>query len=340
VPIRLDLSFFACNFFILGALFQRFMREDLNLLFLGGAKRVSVAEYFIAAGDRLGKKVNIFSYELSSDVPISFIGKIILGLKWKDLKVQEDLIRIIKENHIHILIPFLDPATITAAQLKDQNAPVWTPVSGTKACEIFFDKIMANEWFIQNQFPVPNENGFPRIAKPRKGSASQGIVVLKDDLSLSEFISQYPDAEKDYLIQKYIEGEEWSVDCFVSSKGEIISVVPRRRLETSGGEAVKSVTVRDEEIIELSKKMIKASNLTGPLTIQFIRDKKTGKNYFMEVNPRLGGGVVTSIGAGADIPEMILKEYLGITLSPVEDWKSNLLMIRAYREFFRYADYH
>lgn len=316
------------------------MGEDLNLLFLGGAKRVSVAEYFIAAGDRLGIKVNIFSYELSSDVPISFIGKIIIGLKWKDPKVTEDLIRVIQENNIRILIPFLDPATITAATLKSIQAPVWIPVAGTKECEIFFDKILANEWFVKNNFPVPNQTGFPRIAKPRKGSASQGIIILKDENSLSEFLLKYPKAEQEYLIQKFIEGEELSVDCFVSSKGEIISVVPRKRLETSGGEAVKSVTVKDEAIIEQSKKMIIASRLTGPLTIQFITDKKTGKNYFMEVNPRLGGGVVTSIGAGANIPEMILKEYLNLPLSPVEDWKANVLMVRAYREFFRYADHH
>ena len=33
----------------------------------------------------------------------------------------------------------------------------------------------------------------------------------------------------------------------------------------------------------------------------------------MEINPRLGGGAVCSVHAGADIPGMILDEAMGVT---------------------------
>lgn len=47
------------------------MRQAVNILFLGGAKRVSMARMFQASGERLGLDVNIFSYELSPEAPIA-----------------------------------------------------------------------------------------------------------------------------------------------------------------------------------------------------------------------------------------------------------------------------
>ena len=43
-------------------------KKEINILFLGGAKRVSLARKVIAAGEKLGVRVNIFSYELSPEV--------------------------------------------------------------------------------------------------------------------------------------------------------------------------------------------------------------------------------------------------------------------------------
>ena len=58
----------------------------------------------------------------------------------------------------------------------------------------------------------------------------------------------------------------------------------------------------------------------------------------MEINPRLGSGVVASIEAGADVCLNILNEYLEIPNDFNYSWKENLLMVRAYREFYFYAN--
>lgn len=51
----------------------------------------------------------------------------------------------------------------------------------------------------------------------------------------------------------------------------------------------------------------------------------------MEINPRLGGGVVTSIGAGSGIIEMILDEYLGKEVKSQTEWRDNTLMVRYFK---------
>ena len=59
------------------------MHRNLNILMLGGAKRVAMAEQLIRAGKRLGCNVKIFSHELSNQEPIASIdtSKIHLRLK-------------------------------------------------------------------------------------------------------------------------------------------------------------------------------------------------------------------------------------------------------------------
>ena len=110
------------------------------------------------------------------------------------------------------------------------------------------------------------------------------------------------------------------------------SIVPRIRLETSGGEAVRSKTVKDMSIIEESKKILTSGHFRGPITIQYIKDNTNGNVYVMEINPRLGGAVVTSIGAGSGIIKMILNEYLGYSINPITDWRDNTVMVRYFNE--------
>lgn len=313
------------------------MEDEINILFLGGAKRVSLAECLISAGKQLGKTVHIFSYELDKYVPIASIGKIIVGLKWNDPAVLNHLTPTIKENNIHIVLPFVDGATVIAAKLKNEVKDVFVPVSAELTCDMMFDKVKANDWFIKNQIPVPAYAGqLPAIAKPRKGSASQGLVIMHTAQDLNTFKANYK--EDDFLIQRYITADEYTVDAYISKEGKALSIVPRKRMEVTSGEVTKSITIRDNEVIELSKDVISKIRFEGPITLQFLRDKQTQQLYMMEINPRFGGGVVTSIKAGADACSMLLNEYLGNTVEEITDWEENLIMTRAFREFFYHAN--
>lgn len=307
--------------------------NTINILFLGGAKRVSIGERFIEAGAKLGKTVQLFSYELDDYVPISAIATIIVGLRWKDSNLFEHLKEVVATHQIDIIVPFLDPSTVVAAKLKEQLPTIYIPVSEEKICDIFFNKATANDWFIANKFPVPHQDltHFPLIAKPIRGSASQGIRKLNHITDLSQFLVSHD--ECDYLIQGFITGSEYTVDCYVGENGEVLSVVPRKRIETAGGEVTKSVTEKDEAMIAIATEVLQRAGFKGAITIQFLKDE-TGL-YIMEINPRFGGGVIASIEAGADSPMFLLKDFLAIENQPVHDWQDKLLMMRANREFFR-----
>lgn len=315
---------------------------DINILFLGGAKRVSLAEHFQISGKKMGFNVNIFSYELQKECPIAAVGKVIIGKRWKDKALAEDMKNVVSKNHINIVLPFVDPAVEIIALHARAFEKVFIPISSYDICAVMFDKKRSEKWFIDNDIPIPISFSshdifpFPIIIKPRRGSASQGIEVIG---SWEEWKKvENPD---DYVIQRFIENKtEYTVDCYVSQKGEIISIVPRERLVVAGGEVMNSRTIKDSTLDKLSRKILKAGDFKGPITIQFIRDNQTNETFVMEINPRLGGGVITSIEAGADIPSYILNEYLGNEIPPCTDWEANTLMTRYYKEVMFYANNH
>ncbi len=308
--------------------------RNLNILFLGGAKRVSLAEKFIDEGKKMGIDVKIFSYELDENVPISFIAEIIIGLRWKDSNLYTHLLEVIDTKNIDIVLPFLDYATIVLARLKKltEDKGVFIPVSDEKLCEVFFDKNLANEWCIRNGINIPsNTDKYPLIAKPIHGSASKGILMLENPFDLNRL-----DNKQDYLIQQFINGKEYSVDVYVSTEDkEIISIVPRIRLETQGGESIKSITIKEERLINYSREIIEKTKLIGPLTLQLIENEETEELYFMEINPRFGGAVLNSIFSGANSPMYLLNDFYKIKNTYNGDWTDKFLMIRRFSEHYR-----
>ncbi|MCM1291203.1 MAG: ATP-grasp domain-containing protein [Prevotella sp.] len=313
--------------------------KQLVVMMLGGARRVSMAELLKESGKRMGYDIKIVSYELLAQVPIAIIAKVEVGLKWTDPDVVADIVRVANEYKVNIILPFVDGAIEIASECRKHLPDVFIPVSEYETSRILFDKLEAAKAFKQHKLAIPKtytaiNADVPAIAKPRHGTSSRGIKVFQniEDLMQLENLSEY-------LVQEYIQNrEEYTVDCYVSQEGEVLVSVPRLRIEVVGGEVSRTKTFRIPELIESSHEVIRAFDLKGPVTLQFIHDLDKNRYLLMEVNPRLGGGVICSIYAGAPIPDYILKEALGVKVSPCNDWTDHTLMARYQKEtiFFDY----
>lgn len=321
-------------------------QQEIHILFLGGAKRVSFAEHLIAIGREQALSIRIFSYELTSSVPIASVGTVIKGLRWNDPTLIAHLETVTKENHISILLPFVDPAIEIASQIKTLCPNIFIPVSPVEICRTMFDKQHAQIWFEQHQLPVPesftdlSHADYPLILKPRFGSASKGIEIIYDAEDAIRF-EKRGWGLSNYLIQKYIARRiEYTVDCYVMQDGSPWSIVPRIRKETAGGEATVTETVAEPEMVQLSKKILQTGNFRGPVTIQFIRDCETGRLYIMEINPRYGGGVIASFAAGANSLKPLIDESLHRKPQPCGEWQAGVTMSRYFKEVIFYATNH
>lgn len=305
--------------------------QQINILFLGGAKRVAIARMFKKAAARMGYDCRIFSYEMGADEAIACEATIIEGLRWSDPQCDAHLRQIVAEHSIKAVIPFVDGAVAVAARLADVT---FVPSCEPELAADMFDKVKAATMFEAAAIPVPatyhpGQPSLRLIAKPANGSASKGIVAIRSLQQLDEFLA----LGDEYLIQERIDNRrEYSVDCYVDVfTGRILAACPRQRLQVSGGEVVKTATVDKPELVDLSAKTIESLSLRGALTLQFIEDLDDGRILLMEINPRLGGGAVCSVEAGADIPQLILSQALDMEAAPVE-WRPGV-------EIARYLDH-
>lgn len=308
-------------------------KSVVTILFLGGSRRVSLAEQFKRSGKQMGCEVKFVSYELDTDVPIALEGEVIKGLEFNDPKVVDDIVRVVEDKNVNIILPIVNGAMEVASLLRDRLPDVFVPVSDYDVTRMMYDKVDAAAAFEKAGIPIPKtysiiDNEMPAIIKPRKGGSSRGIKIFNE---LSDLMNT-PDLDK-YIIQEYLEhAREYTVDCYVSREGETLMTVPRERLEVMGGEVTRTKTCRIPELIELARKIIDTFGFRGPVTIQFLYDCKIGHYKLMEVNPRLGGGVICSIYAGAPVTDYILKESLGVPVYPCKDWTENVLMARFQKE--------
>lgn len=293
-------------------------RAPLGILMLGGAKRLTMARHLARAAAAHGMEARFTSYELHCDEPVGAVAAIVEGLRWDDPGVIADIERVMAARGIHILLPFVDGAIEIAAVIAGRNPGVYVPVCSPSMARALYDKVLSADLFESHGIAVPATwrpgagPVFPLIAKPRRGSASAGIRILRDADDLGALTD--PSA---YLIQEYVGGaEEYTVDCFISADGSASVFSPRRRLATLGGEVTRTVTVDIPGLTAGARATAAALGLRGAFTIQYLR--RDSRLLLMEINPRLGGGATASIAAGADIAAMIVEDAAGLPISPRE----------------------
>lgn len=271
-----------------------------------------MANLFIKEAALLGYDARLYSFELDKDVPIASVAKVIIGGKWSDPDILDQIHKIVLEKKIDILLPFVDGAVEVAAEYCRNSSTVWTPASSPEISRAMFDKVMADELLRAQSIPLPRRvtgkepDFFPVIAKPRTGSASKGIKVIHD---MTEWRNAAINPDN-YIVQEYIDNrKEYTLDCYIDSTGHITAISPRLRIEVVGGEVSRTVTVDLPQGIEIARNAIKGIGLRGAVTVQLIEDIDSGRLLLMEINPRLGGGAVCSVYAGVNLPQMIINDW-------------------------------
>jgi carbamoyl-phosphate synthase large subunit len=208
-------------------------------------------------------------------------------------------------------------------------------VSDPGTIEIACDKTETNRWLMANGFPTvrqasleavladPSDWTFPVVVKPRFGSASINVAVVKSAAMLKTAARNQPEM----IVQEEAVGIEHTVNVFVE-EGKCLCAVPHRRIETRGGEVSKGITRRSSELMRLMAAIAeRLPGARGPLNIQGFVDSANNIKV-IEINARFGGGFPLANQAGAKFPLWLLEELLGLPSSATWEWQDNLLMLR------------
>jgi carbamoyl-phosphate synthase large subunit len=235
-------------------------------------------------------------------------------------------------NGINLVVPTIDTELAILARGKDSFADsgILLAISSPHVCTTFHLKTSTESFFLEHGFLTPRvlndppESAYPLFAKLDNSSCSKGAARVDSPAQARTLIEGDPG----YIFQEFIEGDEFTIDAFIDSRGEVVAVVPRLRLEVRAGEVSKALAVKDPGIIRDVKKLCACiQGAYGTLTIQLIRDDR-GRFHFIEINPRFGGGYPLSWRAGADFADYLIRDAMGEDLTYSDKWRGNTLMLR------------
>lgn len=315
--------------------------QPIKALFTSSGRRVELIDIF--------KKEGFITYAADCDTtaPTLFTA----GKKFIVPRVMDNpdryidaLMDIVKNESIDVIIPLIDTELTTLAKAKEtflkHNATVL--ISDPGFVDIAFDKYRTALFFKKIGVLTPethlvkeiieknadlDRTFFPALLKPRFGSAGKGIISCRD-MDYILFLYSKGDLE-DYVVQQKVQGHEITTDIFGDGRGNMIAAVQRKRVKIRGGEMERGITVKYDRLIENTLRFTQHYKPFGAVNIQCFYDKEREKVFYIEINPRFGGGYPLAYNAGANFPGMIKKLLKGEKITAGhDDYREGLSMSR------------
>lgn len=308
----------------------------MNVLITAIGKRVQLLNY-------LRRSLKVVGIDCSSlNAAKNFVDKFYEVPNCTDVSYIREIIKICKLENVDLIIPLHEKEfeVLENNREKFKSIGVEILLSSKEIIEICNDKISTHKFFKENNIISPTsyskkqiqsridnnqDINYPLIIKPINGMGSIDVFKVNNSYELKFFLNYV----KNPIIQSFIEGTEYTIDVLLDLDANIISLVPRVRIEVRSGEVSKSRVEKNIKIIkkteELIYKLKKYGDIKGPLTIQCIVNDNG--IYFIEINCRFGGGVPLSFESGIDYGNYIKKMYDGESIERIYNFKE-LTMIR------------
>lgn len=311
----------------------------LNVLLSAAGRRVALLHILQDSLDELDVSGTVIASDITPTCSsMQAARRRILVPSVRDPQCLAAMLRIVREEHVILIVPTIDPELPFYAEHKGEfaSAGCRVNISSPETIKIGSDKQRTHELLVRNGIPTvaqwPLEKAIleaalplPLVVKPRFGSASIGVSLIRDRRQLHCRMG-----ESDLIVQGAAPGREYTVDVFVDKRGTLMAAVPRLRLETRGGEVSKGVTVRNSAVIEAARHVVDALPCArGVLNIQIFHDEASGQVSVIEINPRFGGGYPLTHQAGAPMARWLIEEAMDLPCSARDDqWREGVVMLR------------
>lgn len=285
-----------------------------------------------------------------------------------DINFIPDIIRICNKYGINVIFPLVTSELFILSQYKSYflEKGISVIVSDFESLEIANDKSALYNHLFKLDIKVPYFKvvnnldalirafaslGYPQnpiCIKPSISNGSRGVRII--DNSIDEFdllFNHKPNSlyipydrlieilkNKDIpelLVSEVLPGDEYTIDTIVSN-GTVKIVLPRRRSRMNGGISVAGCFENNLEIIEYCTKILECLNLDGPIGLQ-VKKSITGEFKLLEINPRIQGTSVASLGMGVNLPLISIYNSCGLKYKiPSLKWGTSF--VRYYNEVF------
>jgi carbamoyl-phosphate synthase large subunit len=240
------------------------------------------------------------------------------------------------------MIPTLDAELITFIRLRHELEPLGMKMLvPTEEQLMMRSKAKLGEFAHEQGIPFPfsiaimtpdtllgamNQLGVPLVVK---GCYYEAAICHTLDQARAAYFAIANKWGLPVIAQAYVPGEEYDICALGDPDGKLNGAVAMRKLRlTDKGKAWAGITVRDEELLDLTRKVIEGLQWTGPMEIEFIRSTHDQRFYLFEINPRFPAWCYLTAGSGLNLPARYLKLAQGISVPASLDYRPGTIFVR------------
>jgi carbamoyl-phosphate synthase large subunit len=244
------------------------------------------------------------------------------------------LLDICQKEKIHLLFPGLDAELMPLSQNIEAFKKVGTTVvvSSKEVITISDDKQQTYNQLTKVGVKVPFtcgledyaflEKDLPLIVKQKVGGArSKNVFVVKTIEDWVIATQHVGDDLFDFIVQEYIEGDEYTCGT-INWDGQCHGVIVMRRI-LRDGDTHKCFSVKNTVIEDTVRQVAQAIKPFGACNIQL--RMKDGVPYIFEINARCSGTTAARTLCGFNEPKMIA-DHLLKGIKPVFDIKEQTIL--------------
>ncbi len=287
-------------------------RPQLRILLSSAGRRVGLLRAFRSSASALGGPSGDVRLRSEPGVELRLHGG---GLCLRVPPVTspdfiEAMLGYCERHGIALVIPTIDTELIAYSHAHDRFAAIGTTVSigSPTLVDMARDKLATARFLAGAGIPSPRTASaaellagserwaWPLLAKPRHGSSSRGIHVVRDRADVGQLC-----VGEDYVVQEMLRGREFTVNMFFDDRGQLGCAVPHERLKVRAGEVEKGVTDRHAVLCGLARDFARSvEGAFGAMCFQAIVDE-AGEASLFEINARFGGGYPLAHHAGGHL---------------------------------------
>lgn len=230
------------------------------------------------------------------------------------------------------ILPISETSIVGVAAIR-KNLPknVVTVLPSDRALEFTLSKFHATRLALDLGIPCPTtaflSNGnlscdasgleglrFPIIIKidnyfTEGGGYARGKhFVAEDAVQADEILNNLRDVRTRLIAQELLPGSGAGAYLLRFHGKTYLSFTHRRLHEVpySGGASSFRESARDEELVQLGERLLEAIDYAGVAMIEFRRDTRDQRPYFLEINGRLWGSLALALHCGLDFPAALV----------------------------------
>ena len=249
------------------------------------------------------------------------------------------LLNYLQQNpRVDAIFPVGENSVRKLAQLEsDLPDSIKIAMPGSDILDACFDKPRAYQIAHECGVPVPETRvvrtreelqeavadiGLPLIIKAQDSTSlllGRKCIFIREQVDFDVVSSQWENGQTDYVVQREIAGPRFNCDV-VAQAGQIKLYLESRILRTDqhdyAGNSVSDRSIAPtQQRRACCEKFLAEIGYTGVALIQFLHDTRSGKDYFIEANPRAGSTIGLAVHCGVDLPARSLDAHCGASIT-------------------------